>query len=382
MTGPSIEVNGVWKHYRRGVERINFRQMVPGPLGRRIPPAARPALEDVSFSVEPGGTLAIIGHNGAGKSTLLKLLARVTAPTRGSLRVKGRVASLIELGVGFHPDLTGRENVAFAGAVLGMSQSQVRKRYDEIVDFAGIPDYMDTPVKRYSSGMLARLGFAVAAHVDADVMVVDEVLSVGDAEFQKRSHRRLTTLREEGAAVLFVTHNLWAVEFVSPRTICLSGGKIVDDGPSREVVDRYQAGVFETIVSGERGSGARFANVRLLAGTVEAGERLVLESSAVIVGEASYLLTFVLATEDNLTLAITAAQLPEGDDKGHRSMRHEIGPVHLAPGSYRLWYSLTDFSEAPLIYDQASFPFTVTGDKPWHGHTGFVGLNVESAGTD
>jgi lipopolysaccharide transport system ATP-binding protein len=197
------------------------------------------ALRGVSFEVKQGEILGIIGRNGAGKSTLLKILSRVTAPTRGEARVKGRIASLLEVGTGFHPELTGRENVFLNGAVLGMTKAEIRKKFDEIVAFAGVERYMDTPVKRYSSGMYVRLAFAVAAHLDPEILIVDEVLAVGDAEFQKKCLGKMSSVSRGGRTILFVSHNLDAIKNLCERTIWVDQGMIVCEGETRDVVARY-----------------------------------------------------------------------------------------------------------------------------------------------
>jgi lipopolysaccharide transport system ATP-binding protein len=197
------------------------------------------ALKDVSFQVRQGEVLGIIGRNGAGKSTLLKILSRVTAPTSGEIKVKGRVASLLEVGTGFHPDLTGRENVFLNGAILGMSRREIEQKFDEIVDFAGVEKFIDTPVKRYSSGMYVRLAFAVAAHLDPEILVVDEVLAVGDAEFQKKCLGKMNEVAHQGRTVLFVSHNMGAIQSLCSRSILLSKGNIIQDGPSIDVIKHY-----------------------------------------------------------------------------------------------------------------------------------------------
>ena len=198
------------------------------------------ALRGVSFEVEQGEILGIIGRNGAGKSTLLKILSRVTAPTSGEVRVKGRIASLLEVGTGFHPELTGRENVFLNGAILGMTKAEIRKKFNEIVDFAGVERYMDTPVKRYSSGMYVRLAFAVAAHLEAEILIVDEVLSVGDAEFQKKCIGKMKDVSfGQGRTVLFVSHQLGMVSSICSRAILLQEGKISASGETSAVVNRY-----------------------------------------------------------------------------------------------------------------------------------------------
>lgn len=199
------------------------------------------ALRDVSFTVEQGEVLGIIGRNGAGKSTLLKILSRVTAPTSGRIRVKGRVASLLEVGTGFHPELTGRENIYLNGAILGMSKAEVTRKFDEIVDFAEVEKFIETPVKRYSSGMYVRLAFAVAAHLDPEILVVDEVLAVGDAEFQKKCLGKMGDVAKEGRTVLFVSHNLEAVSVLTQRAIFIEYGKLKLSGSSVSVINQYLA---------------------------------------------------------------------------------------------------------------------------------------------
>lgn len=197
------------------------------------------ALKDVSFKVNQGEVLGIIGRNGAGKSTLLKILSRVTAPTSGEIKVKGRVASLLEVGTGFHPDLTGRENVYLNGAILGMTRDEVARKFDEIVDFAGVEKFIDTPVKRFSSGMYVRLAFAVAVHLDPEILVVDEVLAVGDAEFQQRCFRKMQEVSDGGRTILFVSHNMAAVRQICEKGLLLEMGKVAISGEINEVVDDY-----------------------------------------------------------------------------------------------------------------------------------------------
>lgn len=200
------------------------------------------ALRDVSFEVREGEIVGIIGRNGAGKTTLLKILSRITTPTRGRAVIYGRVASLLEVGTGFHPELTGRENVYLNGTVLGMSRKEVGRKFDEIVDFSGVEKFIDTPVKRYSSGMRVRLAFAVAAHLEPEILLVDEVLAVGDAEFQKRSLGRMEKVAREGRTVLFVSHNMSAVNRLCPRAVLLEGGRVARDGTAGEVTSAYLTG--------------------------------------------------------------------------------------------------------------------------------------------
>ncbi|HYW88986.1 MAG TPA: polysaccharide ABC transporter ATP-binding protein [Chloroflexota bacterium] len=237
---PAVALDEVSKRYLIGDRR--------GLLSRGSPRQSLWALRDVTLRVAPGESVGLIGHNGAGKTTLLRLLAGITRPTRGRVGTSGRVASLINLGAGFHPELTGRENIYLNGVILGLTRREVRARFDEIVDFADLGTYIDTPLKRYSSGMYARLGFAVAAFVEPDVLLVDEVLSVGDVAFQDRSIRKMLAFRDSGQAILFVSHNLSAVEMMCQRSVWLDRGAIRMEGPTAEVVRAYLDAVDEALI--------------------------------------------------------------------------------------------------------------------------------------
>lgn len=197
------------------------------------------ALKDINFEVEQGERLAIVGRNGAGKSTLLKLLSRVTEPTLGRATMRGRIASLLEVGTGFHPELTGRENIYLNGAILGMGRTEIDRKFDEIVAFADVEKFLDTPVKRYSSGMYTRLAFSVAAHLETDILIIDEVLAVGDAAFQRKCLGKMEDVSQQGRTLLFVSHNMAAVESLCNRAVLLSEGKIVEIGDTRRIIDAY-----------------------------------------------------------------------------------------------------------------------------------------------
>lgn len=226
---PAIEFDGVWKKFRRGERHDSLRDLIPSLAGRmfRRRRASELAdnefwvLKDVSFQVRPGEALGIIGQNGAGKSTSLKLLTRILRPTKGTASVRGRVGAMIEIAAGFHPDLTGRENVYLQGAIMGMRREEIRKRFDAIVAFAGLDEFIDTQVKRYSSGMNARLGFAVAAHLEPDVLLIDEVLAVGDFTFQQKCYERLNEFKRQGTAIAFVSHNMQAVASLCSQGLLL-----------------------------------------------------------------------------------------------------------------------------------------------------------------
>jgi lipopolysaccharide transport system ATP-binding protein len=243
---PAIKVENLVKRYRLGalkhetMLRDAFVNALRMRRGRRQENVID-ALDGLSFEVARGEVVGIVGRNGAGKSTLLKVLSRITYPTSGSIRVRGRVASLIEVGTGFHDELTGRENIFLNGSILGMKKREIVSRLDAIIDFAGVEKFIDTPIKRYSSGMRLRLGFAVAAHMEPDVLFVDEVLAVGDAEFQKKCLSAMDDLRSGGRTVMFVSHNMAAIENLCPRTIWIDSGKLRQDGRSSDVISDYLA---------------------------------------------------------------------------------------------------------------------------------------------
>lgn len=250
MTRYSVEVNNIGKRYRIGVSAKQYNTLRDTITGLVHNPKSRLhqkmtddnsfwALKDVTFNVEEGKAIGIIGRNGAGKSTLLKILSRVTEPTEGSAHIRGRVGSLLEVGTGFHPELTGRENIYLNGAILGMKRSEIDKKLDEIIAFSEVEKFVDTPVKRYSSGMYLRLAFAVAAHLDPEILVVDEVLAVGDAEFQRKCLGKMSDVANQGRTVLFVSHNMSAIMRLTDQTVVLERGRVVMQAPTAEAVDYY-----------------------------------------------------------------------------------------------------------------------------------------------
>lgn len=280
-----IRVENVSKRYRLGAGQYSLREAIyalPRLLAGRNHQGAEVnkhvwALKDVTFEVKKGEVLGIIGPNGAGKSTILKLLSQVTRPTHGQIHVGGRISALIELGAGFHPDLTGRENVYLNGAIMGLSQKDIRQRFDDIVAFAELERFIDTPVKRYSSGMYARLGFSIAVHTDPEVLLVDEVLSVGDVAFQRRSFERMQQMCKQGLTLVFVSHNLQAVGALCDRVILLNKGRVSLQGTPQEAIDgyfaamsgqgetdngtdRFRDGIRDRIIKG----GAKILSVRLV----------------------------------------------------------------------------------------------------------------------
>lgn len=233
---PTIEVNNVSKKYRIGKPPLNLRSLFNR---RKEESQFHWAVQDINFSLHPGEALGIIGPNGAGKTTILKLLSKVTFPSDGKIQMNGRFSALIELGAGFHPDLTGRENIFLNGTILGMRREEIQRRFDQIVEFAGIEKFIDTPVKRYSSGMYARLGFSVAAHIDPEILLVDEVLAVGDMAFQKKCYDRMVELINKGTTLIFVSHNMRAVQKVCTRSMVLYRGKTAFEGSAADATAEY-----------------------------------------------------------------------------------------------------------------------------------------------
>ena len=356
-----VRFDGVNKSYRRGLERANLRLALPGRWGGRIAGDPHVALERLDLELRRGESLGIIGHNGAGKSTLLKLVAKVAAPTTGRVEVYGRTAALIELGAGFHPDMTGRENIGFSAAVLGMSRRELRSRTDQIIEFAGIDAFLDTPVKRYSSGMMARLGFGVAAHLDADVLVLDEVLSVGDAAFQRKCHARIAELRQSGTAILYVTHAMWSVPMLCQRAILLSRGVVVAAGTPSEVVEAYA-----TVQAPVADSGA--GRTEILAVTVDPGEIAPLQSvtieADIALAEglpAGYVLVSVHSADGTALLGVEhhAAFLT---NPGRGQLRCTLPDLALAPGNYLVYVTVVTAKETPVIESQRTAELHILGE--------------------
>ncbi|MCF8533097.1 MAG: ABC transporter ATP-binding protein [Reyranella sp.] len=304
------------------------------------------ALRDVDFEIKRGEAVGIIGRNGAGKTTLLKILSRITEPTEGKVEIRGRVASLLEVGTGFHPELSGRENIFLNGAILGMSQIEVRRRFDEIVDFSGVEKFIDTPVKRYSVGMYARLAFAVAAHLEAEILVIDEVLAVGDSEFQARCLDRMSKVASAGRTVLFVSHNLAAITALTRRALVFKGGNLHFDGPIEEAVAHYAATLSK---SGEARNWGQGRNATLISAALldaegrpteryEPGQPLRLHVVIDTDGMPGMSLELLLRDELNLPLAYyTSAvfnQVSLPSKPGRYECRLSLQPYYLASGEY------------------------------------------------
>lgn len=281
MAASEIVFDNVYKKFSKGQKFDSLREYLPatvkrwarGIRGDELAEQEFWSVRDVSFRVKPGQVLGIIGHNGAGKSTILKLLTKILRPTRGSIRMKGRVGALIEVAAGFHPDLTGRENVFLQGSIMGMKRRDIARRFDEIVAFSGIADFIDTPIKRYSSGMNARLGFSIAAHLDPDILIIDEVLAVGDAAFQQRAFERLADLATEDRPVVVVSHQLDRILSLCTDAIVMERGVAVASGTPEECVLAYTAGLGLTVDDPDDDAPMRFVSVEVTPSTLAPGDR-------------------------------------------------------------------------------------------------------------
>ena len=326
---------------RKSVDMMKGKALVEGDIVEDFW-----ALRDVDFEISRGEVISIIGHNGAGKTTLLKILSRIIEPSQGRLLLKGRVASLLEVGTGFHPELTGRENVFLNGAILGMTRAEVRQRFDEIVAFSGVERFIDTPVKRYSVGMYARLAFAVAAHLESEILVIDEVLAVGDAEFQARCLNRMSEVANAGRTVLFVSHNLAAVKALTKRAIVFQSGRVYFDGPIDEAVARYATSLRRADSGRQWGHGdnSTLVSAELVDGqgqptdSYEPGTPLCLNVVVETSGLRGMTLELVLRDGHNLPVGFYSTavfdQVPLPGKAGRYKCRLVLEPLWLGSGDY------------------------------------------------
>ena len=339
------------------------------------------ALQDVSFEVRRGEVMGVIGRNGAGKSTLLKILSRITEPTRGRAVIRGRVASLLEVGTGFHPELSGRENIYLNGAILGMSRAEIRARFDEIVDFAEVDQFLDTPVKRYSSGMYVRLAFAVAAHLEPEILIVDEVLAVGDVAFQKKCLGKMQDVAQHGRTVIFVSHNLPAVVDLTDRAVFLEQGRVKAIGPSREVVSSFlrslqtEQGSADIPAHRRHHRDAGWVDIEAISicggplgiAVLQAGQGISLDLTLQVHRPLEQGIVVVRVLNESLE---TVATLMSSDDGyslssalGQCQVRCELASLPLAPGTYLLSVGATQ-TAGRLAWDviEALPGFRVTGE--------------------
>ena len=395
MAVPAISVRGLGKRYRLGKSRSHDTlrdQITHGArslLHRWTRPAAVNgneddaetlwALKDISFDVQEGEVMGVIGRNGAGKSTLLKILSQITEPTTGEIRVRGRIASLLEVGTGFHQELTGRENIYLNGAILGMTRAEIRRKFDEIVAFSEVERFLDTPVKRYSSGMYMRLAFAVAAHLDPEILIVDEVLAVGDVDFQKKCLGKMQAVSRGGRTVFFVSHNLAAVQKLCTRTLAIKAGRVVADGPPDEVVKFYlgegmaHTGGFAALDGAgisRRGNGrAQFAYLKLLNERgAQTGEFLFGEPFTVEIALDSSIrrdrvtVGFSFISSDGVELMGSCAHdggVVVNLEPGRSTLRCAVDPNLLVPGKYFIRAAIFQAAELFDHIDEIVF-FEVT----------------------
>lgn len=326
------------------------------------------ALKDVSFDIHRGEAVGIIGRNGAGKSTLLKILSRITEPTTGRVTIKDRVASLLEVGTGFHPELTGRENIYLNGTILGMTRSEIKQKFDEIVDFAEVEKYLDTPAKRYSSGMYVRLAFAVAAHLEPEILVVDEVLAVGDAAFQKKCMGKMIDVAHSGRTVLFVSHNMSAISQLCPNTFWVDNGLLRMKGKSSDIIDRYlqssQAEISKSqgLFQINDNLPFQFKSVRLLSKEGKTSEyfncdgEIIIELDCILnISSANFYGYMVISRPDETTViendSFDGGSNPLDNLKmGEHLIKIVIPPRTLAPGSYNIYFNFTESVTGKSIY--------------------------------
>jgi lipopolysaccharide transport system ATP-binding protein len=404
---PAVVFDGVWKKFHRGERQDSLRDLVPAALKRLVgprDPAALTsqefwALQNVSFEVRPGEALGIIGANGAGKSTTLKLLTKILRPTRGVSEVRGRTGALIEIAAGFHPDLTGRENIYLQGAIMGMRGTDIVRRFDEIVEFAGVRDFIDTPVKRYSSGMSARLGFAIAAHLEPDVLLVDEVLSVGDMAFQRRCVERMQIIRRAGTAIVFVSHDLSAVGVMCTRAILMGKGSVVMDGSAASVIQTYversgQTQAESTATYGPDGTSIGVRGVHLPAQkqvlALAPGDRLGVTLSLqtprpvnrlVLVTHVVQQGTRALVYDGNTSLHTLARQMAHpvpavAEHRGQIDLNVDLR-LNLLRGVYDLGFSIYD----PATQEHLAWlkPAVIFGIQELNSYSGIADLDVRVA---
>lgn len=351
MSSTAITVRGLSKRYRLGASTAGYRtirESINATLARltgrgvdRGPTDENEvwALKDVTFSVPSGQVVGIIGRNGAGKSTLLKALSRITAPTEGSIEIDGRVGSLLEVGTGFHPELSGRENIFLNGAILGMSRSEIGRRFDEIVSFSEIERFLDTPVKRYSSGMYMRLAFAVAAHLDPEVLIIDEVLAVGDAAFQQKCIGRMGDVARQGRTVLFVSHNLTAVARLCTSGIMLSGGRLVAQGPVDDVLTKYASLTSLQHQEAKRSGAAIIRETRMAAqreSDADQGLYLDMEFDVDAKDPNIGIDIMIRCGEVGVCFCSSAYYSDLKLQTGFQTLKCTIGPVRLATGQYQI----------------------------------------------
>ena len=402
MPDPAIRCEHISKQYRIGSpdsyrtlrDAISTTALAPFRRSKANSPNGRDniwALHDVSFEIDCGDIVGIIGLNGAGKSTLLKILSRITTPTRGRARIHGRIGSLLEVGTGFHPELTGRENVYLNGAILGMRKAEIDRKFDEIVAFAEVETFLDTPVKRYSSGMYVRLAFGVAAHLETEVLLVDEVLAVGDAQFQKKCFEKMRDIGNQGRTILFVSHNMSAVRSICKQALIIEKGRVVGQGEIDRTVDQYLSDINALQTTSEIVETNTFSvqsvEIASINGPViktfdpvEVKVRFVPKSEIKDPGLYVSILTMDSRRLTGLDLKdfVTSAELPAGEPA---ELGFTIESLPLLPGTYQLEIHLKDMSRQLIEFVPKTYKFEVTetevyGGRKLDGWFGNVGLKA------
>lgn len=385
MNEVALEFNHVWKKFKKGEKYNSLRDLIPAMTKRLFSGNHREELEekefwavrDVSFQLKRGEVLGIIGSNGAGKSTILKLLSGILRPNKGEIKVNGRLSALIEVSAGFHPDLTGRENIYLNGSILGMKKKEIDGKFDQIVAFSELEEFVDTPVKRYSSGMFARLGFSVAAHLDPDILLIDEVLSVGDISFQAKCLRKIRSLKQDDKTIVFISHNMEAVLGLCPRSIFLYKGTIISDGDTDKVITQYRenlrANSTKSMSDDQRSGPVRIASVSFLDESgnnrlaFETGHRMVIKVTLEAFERISRPVLGIAFYDENGACVF-----------GHNSKvdKHDLGDVHgtyeaeveyeyidLQPGNYLVTVAVFDsLALKPYEYKDREYTFMVNGD--------------------
>lgn len=378
---PHLAFNRVWKQFRRGQFHDSLRDLVPA-MARRLVGRPQPqhkgpsktfwALRDLSFDVRPGEVLGIIGHNGAGKSTALKLLNRIMEPTAGTVEADGRIGALIEVSAGFHQDLTGRQNIYLQGAIMGMRKAEVERKFDEIVAFSGIEDFLDTPVKRYSSGMNARLGFSIAAHLEPDILIIDEVLAVGDASFQQKAFGRIKQMATGGAPVVLVSHQLDRIAELCTKAILLDHGAVRAEGTPSHCIGQYLHGMLSDDVRSLNDRRLRFESISAPNGhAVCSGEDL----TVVVTGESD-----LTMSPEGWTPAFRVRDVRRGSDVHcvmgfQRSVplplsgafEYELTvQMNLQPGTYQVQAFVWDAVAVREVVHSSSLLVEVIENKPFY----------------
>lgn len=400
MAEPIIKVEHLGKKYRIGEYQpyYSLRDSISGLFRRR---QKRPtdtiwALKNVNFEVQAGEVVGIIGKNGAGKSTLLKILSRITPPTQGKITIRGRVASLLEVGTGFNPELTGRENIYLNGAILGMARREIAKKFDEIVSFSEIEKFLDTPVKHYSSGMYVRLAFAVAAHLEPEILIVDEVLAVGDAQFQRKCIGKMQDVAGRGRTVVFVSHNMAAIAQLCERTLLINKGRVVVNGPTQEAIAKYLA-MNATSQSAVNLRGPKLRKNSLANSGLKWQSIVIMNSQGTPSDHIGYQEPFQLRLKVRVTRPIqdvrlgfaiqsalgfpifntfqTDAKLPTSYEPGEYSFRATVDPNLLAPGLYEVSLGANGPGVVDWIPTAVQFHIANVGLDPqtfWGTHKGGI----------